>query len=418
MSWAQGVSQNFPQNSSLVEGSDRANTFPLGDWMVDLSFLAGTVFNDNILQTSIPKISTEGIRFAPRLSGELDNGIYRTTVYGSMDGQFYSNASFENQINAQAGLAQIYEVQRDLVFRFQGDYSRETGLFNSSILSPIGSSPSGGTVSNPTASNIIASPIGTTIINPSNQFTASAFAEKSLARGFLVLGGSVAQTTYDNSGSLDGTIATLSSRTGYWVTPQLYIFAQASIDSNRYNTGSIDSNGYKMVGGIGSNQIGLLRGELVGGYQQENYMGVVGNAGTSVYGAHLYYYPTRYWTWALLLDRTLTTTSAQATLLPGFSPGTPSILPGTPVSETSALLQSDYAMSRVWSVSARLGYIQYQYTGTTRVDNGWLMDARLSCQIHNNMSLTLDYQRTELSSTVSLASYTQNVITAGVFYRY
>ena len=171
----------------------------------------------------------------------------------------------------------------------------------------------------------------------------------------------------------------------------------------------LSSSGYKVVAGVGSRQIGLFRGELYGGYQNEHYdIGGFGGVTSTVFGGRLYYEPTRYWQLIAALSRSLDA-SVQASLLSPL---------GTPVRATAALVQSNYALSTQWSATARLGYATYEFVDSSRLDNAWLAGARIDYKVWQNMALSLDYQYTKLSSNAPLTSYTRQVITAGVAYKY
>jgi hypothetical protein len=359
--------------------------------------LAGAVFDSNVFQSPVNPVSAVGLRLAPSLIADLNNGIHRTTVYGSMDGRFYPDASAGNAIDGRAGVIQVYEAMRDLIFRVQANYSRQTNIFTTGV--------------QVTGTEPIVSPVGTTVANPSNQFTGMASAEKTLNNGFVQLRGSIVRTTYDNTPiAQDGTVYTFAGRAGYWVTPDLNVFVEPSVDWRRYDVSLLlGSSGYGVVGGAASRQIGLFRGELYAGYQSEHYdAGGFGDVTSTVFGGRLYYEPTRYWQLVAALTRSLDV-SVQASPLSPF---------GVPVRTTAAVLQSNYSLSTQWSATARLGYMKYEYVDSSRLDDAWNAGARIDYKVWQNVALSLEYQYTKLSSNIPLTSYTRNVITAGALYKY
>ena len=91
---------------------------------------------------------------------------------------------------------------------------------------------------------------------------------------------------------------------------------------------------------------------------------------------------------------------------------------GTPNLATTAILQSTYGLSRLWSVGARVGYTRADYIGFYRLDNGWLAGASFNYEIWRNLMLTLDYQYSTNHSDVAFADFTRNQYTAGLTYRY
>lgn len=358
--------------------------------------MVGAVYDSNVFQSPVNPTSAIGVRLAPSLIADLNNGIHRTTLYGSMDGRFYTDASAGNAIDGRAGVIQVYEAMRDLIFRAEANYSRQTNSFTTGV--------------QVTGSEPIVSPVGTTFVNPSNQFTGMASVEKTLNNSFVQLRGLVVRTTYDNTLiTQDGTVYAFTGRLGYWVTPDLNVFVEPSVDWRRYDASLLGSSGYGVVGGAASRQIGLFRGELYAGYQSEHYdAGGFGDVTSTVFGGRLYYEPTRYWQLVATLTRSLDV-SVQA------SPLSPL---GTPVRTTAAVLQSAYALSTQWSATTRLGYAKYEFIDNSRLDDTWLVGARVDYKIWQNMALSLDYQYTNWSSNVPLTSYTRHLITVGALYKY
>src|ERR1700736_1520520 len=73
-------------------GPDPDHGMPIEGWMVFPTFFAGGVFNDNILNTVSNRKSAFGLRLRPSFEAWNDNGIYQTTVYGTLDAQIYPGA--------------------------------------------------------------------------------------------------------------------------------------------------------------------------------------------------------------------------------------------------------------------------------------------------------------------------------------
>jgi hypothetical protein len=397
-SWAQYLSPSPIGTVNPITAPNREyNGLPIGAWMFYPELMVGAVYDSNVFQSPVNPVSAVGVRLAPSLIADLNNGIHRTTLYGSIDGRFYPDASQGNAVDGRAGVIQVYEAMRDLIFRAQGDYSRQTNVFANGV--------------QVTGTEPVVSPVGTTVANPSNQVTGLVSVERTFNSAFfVVLRGSTVRTVYDTSLlSLDSTINTLATRFGYWLTPDLSLFVEPSFDSRNYDNSPLSSSGYRVVGGIASRQIGLFRGELYAGYQSERYdTAGLGEATSSVFGGRIYYEPTRYWKLNLGLTRSLDV-SVQPTLLSPL---------GIPVRTTAAVLQSDYNLSLQWLASARLGYLKYEYLDGSRLDDAWLASARIVYKVWQNMALSLEYEFTNFASNVPLTSYTRSVITAGVLYKY
>jgi hypothetical protein len=406
-----------PELSPPVVSVQRANpldvtrgreytALPLGSWLLYPSVFFGGVYDDNVTQSSTDRVSTAGLRVVPSLLAELNDGIQKTTLYGMMDGRIYpdSNSANTDTLAARGGFIHTYEALKDLVFRFQGDYTRQTDLF-----STFGVDHSV-TSLNPTGIGLAP------VANPQtyNQFSGLASVQKTFDQAFVSLAGSVVDITYDhlnaNQTSPDGVVYTGTGKGGFWFTPFLYAYTEATFDNRQYAAGTFDSHGYRVLGGVGSDQIGLFRGELYGGYQAEQYdLAALGTVGSAVFGGKLYYYPTRYLTVRGSLDETL------GVSLLASAPGSPF---GTATRLTSALLQANYAIDPAWTASVRAGYIRTVYVDNPRIDSAWTAGGTLTYSVWRNFGLTLDYQYTQLVSNIALQGFTRNVVTLGGTYRY
>jgi hypothetical protein len=294
----------------------------------------------------------------------------------------------------------------DLVFNAQADYTRQRDLF-----STFGVDHSVTTL-NPTAVGLAP------VVNPIayNQVSGTASVQKTFDRAFVNVGGSIVDIIYDNTPSVtspspspNGVVYTGFGRGGFWFTPFLYAYGETSIDARRYDASIFNSEGYRTVAGIGSDQIGLIRGEIYAGYQREQFdFAPLGNVSGGVFGGRMYYYPLRELTIAASVDEVIGV-SLLAT--------TPDA-PGVPTRATTALLQATYALAREWAASARFGYIHTQYVDTIRVDNAWTAGATITYSIWQNFAVTLDYQFIQIASNVPLQSATRDVVTLGATYKY
>jgi hypothetical protein len=227
---------------------------------------------------------------------------------------------------------------------------------------------------------------------------------------------------------------TAGLRGGYWLTPLLYAFVQPSAVLTRYQSSASDSNGYRVVGGLGTSMISLFRGEIFAGYNAQ-YASRNGQVVSSpTFGAALHYYPTEYFTLGLNISQAV-----------GF--GTPTYVYGVPVSAGpgnktwQAVGTANYTMSEYWNAHLRAGY------GETRWDNrgfywgswtgngvnaNWIVGAGVNYNFWRNLSLTLDYVFTKAAGYGGVGNvtalpflnawqgegYSRNMVSAGLTYRY
>jgi hypothetical protein len=370
-----------------------ANSIPIGSWAFNPALVLGATYDDNVYRSATKKVGLWGFRVKPSLTAAYEDGIHRTNVYATFDGRFYADDSRANTYDAKAGFTHLWEIQRDLIFRASGDYTRIGDVFNNGTVPPPG--------------------IGVTD-NHLNAFGGAASLEKKFdSRFFIVGGGRVNYTAFDNKSqqSRDGVIFGPNGRFGYWATPQMYTFVDVSYDWRRYDSAQFNSDGYRVTAGLGSDVVqGLYRGEVFAGYQAQKYAASsLGWVGTPAYGARGYYYPTRYWTIRGTIDRTIGVSSVVPVI------GSPV---GTSMLTTQIVLESSWALWRQLTVTGRGGYYWATYVNAIRRDEAWQAGATLNYVFWSNLALWFDYQYTRLSSNVTLTRYDRNQFTVGASYKY
>ena len=400
-----------------VAPSDRQDVFAapsrdytamvLGDWLVSPTAFVGGVFDTNPNQNSSGGKSTGGVRLVPSVLAETTNGISKTSLYGMADGRIYTNQSngSDDAVSARAGLIENYALMPDLVLNAQGDFTRQKDLF-----STFGIDHSVTTL-NPTAIGLAPT------VNPVsyNQFSGAASVQKDFDRAFVNLGGSVIDINYDRTSgttapSPDGVTTTETAKGGVWISPVLYGYVEGAIDQRNYSNSIFNSTGYRTIGGLGSDQIGLFRGEVYGGYQSESFSnGRFHNVGSPVFGGRVYYYPLPELTLSSSVDETI------GVSLLSSVPGTTT---GTATRVTNALAQATYALMTEWSASGRFGFIHTGYVDTHRADDAWTMGTTVNYSVWQNLGLTFDYQHIQSSSNVAFQGFTRDVVTFGLTYKY
>jgi len=417
---------SFAQEMS-PSGQYREQGLPVAGWLLYPSIFVGATYDTNPNQTATDHNNNVGLRVAPRLTGTYDGGVQKSTFYGVVDARFFS----ADTVAATAGFTHLWQAQQDLLFNFFGNYTRQTDIFRSALQF------NNGAIGPPATPNvnipIILNPFGTTPgANPIayNQFTAGAQATKIFNQAFVTLSATGYGILYDHSDSIplgspfqtshDGASYWLTARVGYNFTPQFYAFAQGDGIFQRFQNSLFNTNGYRVIGGIGSNDPkSLFRGEVYGGYWAQNQdqdnvfgFGIPTDANSAVFGGRLSYFPTRYWAIIAQVDQTL---GMSTTLAPNIPAGIPS-------KTTTAILQSTYGIARDWSVGVRGGYTWGQFISFGQLNtHGWMAGASFNYEVWRNLMLTLDYQYTSTESNTVLAPFTEftdNRYTAGLTYKY
>jgi len=446
-------------------GLDPAHGVPLEGWMFYPSFMAGAVFNDNIYQRSFDRVAGAGVRLRPALQVTRDGGIHKTNAYLMADVQIYPGLGESyrflprplvdarpTNVTGRAGFSHLWEPLADLSVQVIADYTRQNGVFGSNF--GVGS----GGVNLLSANTISAAQQYT------NQYSGYVSVEKKFAGRWFLRGTTGAQyITYDSrpsdpwwfapfggvnfaNRSLNGLNYTASVRGGMWVTPQIYAFVEPGADLRFYQNSWADTNGYRIIGGLGSDMISLFRGEIYGGYQsQTSARGFFGTTSRPAFGARIFYYPTPYITLTASVDQTLSSAAQQPTATAFGLPLWTNALPGTSAAASKTLqarLQGDYSLSQYWSAYLRGGYGETQFSNPWSKQSAWTTGVGLNYNFWRNISATIEYQFSRTFSTnpwgfsgwnsplFSLngpralllagtpSGFSQNIVSAGMTYRY
>jgi hypothetical protein len=397
-----GSSQALSPFNPLDEPSREYTGIPVYGWMLYASVLAGGVYDDNLFQTPTNETASWGARLLPSIEAVRNNGIHKTTIKAFADARFYKDDEQGDIFNSEAGLEHVWEAQRDLVFRVRGGASRTTDTSNGGVVA----TPAGGF-------DTIASPL------TYNQFSGAGSAYKSFDRIYFGLDGYVNRTTFEDIEDSRGTVIeqgyrdesaySVKGRAGVFFTPVFYGFVEPSQNWRQFADGSFNSNGQRIVGGLGTDRISLFRGEIFAGYQRQEYENnAFGTVSNFAFGGRLSWYPLRELTATLSVDRTI----ADSTL---FTPGNPT---GSPVEDTGVLLRTNYRLTDIWSLSARLGYDFIGYTQTPRRDNQWVAGLTASYFVWRDLALTFDYQYITLDSNFDANDFVRNIYTVGGTYKF
>src|SRR4051794_33778394 len=413
----------------------------IGSWLFYPSLFVGAIFNDNVFAASSNKVSAVGLRVRPSFEAINDSVVHKTAVYGTLDAQIYPGlqnpsgisgltASRTNpkDVQGRAGVTHVWSPTADWTVSFLGDFTRQAGFFGTGIAGPAN-------VIVPT--NAVVRSTGQSF----NQLTGSVSIEKKITdRSFVRATGTVQGILYDgqnlflpanvlvptqNSGDRNLTYVG-SLRGGYWVGPAIYVFAEGGADLRRYRNYLLDTNGYHAIAGLGSDRISLFRGEVYAGYQEQFSARGFANlrTGAPAFGARLYYYPLEYLTVSVSASQTL-----GAAAVPSLNAMLSGIVPTfAAVRTTQVWGQVDYAFSPYWTASARVGYGRSDYGGSVGAEDVIVAGAGVSYTFWRNVAVTVDYQFTKTTSNLPTISslfflpgftgYTQNIVSAGLTYRY
>src|SRR5579872_1747340 len=365
---------------------------PIGNWLVFPDMFAGALFATNPSESPTGGRASPGLRLTTNTYAQTDDGIKKTVLYTNTDLDLYAkqggtSGTSSNFLSTRTGVIETYQPVSDFILNLQGDLTRQENYF-----SPLGISNNLSSL-NPTGVGV--APTATPL--PYTQLSGTVSVQKNLANAFIIGSGSVVNLTYDRSTTIaapspNGQTYTTSIRGGYWIIPDLYGYVETSLDDRSYATSALSSWGYRSVAGLGSDRIGLFRGELYAGYQTENYQSAsVGSTGGPVLGARGAYFP---------LPELTINASVDETIGASLLSATPTSPAGTSTKVTTFLTQVNYALAPEWSATGRGGLALTSYGSDPRQDTAWTAGATITYSVWRSLGLTFDYQHTQLSSNV------------------
>jgi hypothetical protein len=393
-------------------GPDPEAGLPLAGFLLYPSVFAGVIYNDNLYSTLDGRRAALGMAFAPNITAIDDEGLHKTTLTLNADAEIYPGymrappgGASPTQVSGGASFQHVWAPTQDLTIDAVAGFSRKYGLFGSLL------SAGSDFVSATGAASVATYP------QFSNQFSGSVSIEKKISEQWFVRGGFGAQDVgYEGvpvgvSGGRSGADYNALLRTGLWVTPQFNAFVEGGVDLRRYGDSWYDSNAYRLIGGLGSDLIGLFRGEVFAGWQRQvSAQAAFGAVEAPAFGGRIYYYPTPYLTLAAGVDQ-----SFGAAANPAAPKWTHS-----PSSETvEARFQADYRVARYWTASFRAGYGRTFWSNNPLVESEWTVGGGINYEFWRNIALTLNCQHTATAANeAGEATYNQNIVSVGMTYRY
>ena len=401
---------------------------PIGNWLIFSSTFAGAAFATNPNNDPVGGRASPGLLLRTNTLAQNDDGIKKTIIYSNSNAQYYfnqgmgtSSGTSTNNFNTRTGVIEIYQPVLDLIISAQLDFTRQMDYFSSfGVNNNLSTLNSTGVGVAPSANPL-----------PYNQISGSASVQKNFSDAFVILSGSVVDLTYDSSSttsapSPNGVTYTDTGRLGYWVMPDLYAYFETSLDKRDYATTALNSSGtalnssgFRSVAGLGSDHIGLFRGELYGGYQEENYASAaIGGARGPVFGGRGSYFPVPELAINVSLDQTIGASLLTTPTTPTTSTTSPPLTVARSTKVTSLLGQAGYALAPEWTLTGSGGLSSTTYGGINRLDTAYTLGMSVTYSVWRNFGLTFEIQRTALNSNVPQTGFTNNVASLGLSYVY
>jgi Putative beta-barrel porin 2 len=368
--------------------------YQLFDWLLYAGAGWGGAYDSNVNATPVNQQSVYGAQFQPSLIAERNTGIQRTLLYLNGDVRYYPSINRTDLAGTRIGLVHVWEIQRDLIFRAQMQAAQVQ----------VGSS-----FTNFLTSGIFA----TTPVNYTQIFGSSSL-QKEFGSFFTAIGGSVTgnkyQDTTDNLGNVineqfqNGTVSTLNGRVGYHISPIIYTYIEPSVNWTQYQASNLDSHGYRVVGGAGSDLISLFRGEIFAGYLRQKFDNpTIGVVNSPVVGGRLSWFPTRFLTFTVSADETFGTTDFNAL---AFTPGSPTKI-------TTVNVNGNWDFSSRFAFAAGFSNQQLNYLDSFRRDDFAVIRAGIIYKVTPGLGIQLGYAHQHLYSNFPGAPYSRDLVTLG-----
>jgi hypothetical protein len=377
------------------------------DWLLWAGLGVGLACDYNLNESPTNQIQACGPQFTPSLVAARNTGIQRTTLYLVGDVRYYPSVSRVDLNDTKAGAVHVWEIQRDLIFRVQGQgtWGQQYSGF---------------------AANLLPTDAFVTSKVPYTEGYGSSSIQKHVGRFFAAIGGSITATAYqnieDNFGNTidqqfrNGTVSTLNGRLGYHITPITYTFIEPSMNWQRYEEARLNSEGYRVVAGVGTDRISLFNGEIYAGYAQQRFDDpTVGEQSIPVIGGRLSWYPTRFLTFTFNADRTFATSDFNRNgLVPGTVTNTgPGLLPGSSTISTTVSLNGTWDINRWFAFSGTVGDQRLEYLDSSREDDLVTGKAVLTYKLFERFGIDLTYLHAHLFTNLPGAEFSRDVFLVG-----
>jgi len=409
---------------------------PFNSWILFPTLDLFSQNSDNYFLNPGGKISGWGFGVSPKMTAEWSDGIHTTTIYGNVEGRVYPTENEINALDEEATFTQNYAPLRDLNFTLMTDFTHKTiaSSLTSSIPSTIQSTatttlPNGntvlpnGTIVSPTGQFVgQANPAlvvnGISVVNPYDQYTATATAQKIFGDGIVTLNTSWTRADYSQMSSEDFSAKTFNEDFSFWLGPVFYLYSDGVYSIRSSAPPNPDATIYRIIGGIGTRQFGLFR---LSGYFGHQGSDEAGTAGGNVYGGVLTYYPLPNWTLSANVDDTTnissqTSPSSLALVIPSTSPLQIPLSSSTET--TSSIVHSTYQITPQWATTESFGYTRVQFLGSPFWENAWIADATLRYDIWRDLSLTWEYQFTSIVSNQPNTNADRSLVIMTASYRF
>ncbi len=390
------------RNSDPFAISEQKNLgITAGDWIILPEMTIGTSYDDNLFNSRTNPKASWGFDVQPGVTLKRDTGIHNTTLSLTGDISTPVDVSGADTFTGAADLKHVYEIERDLSLTYQGEVAHRYD--QGSAVSATGTG--GG------ATGVYIEPISYMT------YSSSLLLDKSFNNAFVSAGGGFQAYHYNNAQTTAGGTVSQSGRDliqysahargGLRFLSDDYVFIEPTVTQYDYQQG-VPATGYTVTGGVGSDHLGLFRGEIFGGYQIVEFgSGASGSSQLSggTFGGRVAWTPTK--------DLVISLQAAQA-----LTPNT--ILSGSTgsINKTdtiSAAVTYDYTRRINFNATASLSNVNY--TVGSRDDKISQITMSATYYLTERAGIRLEYDFANVNSNQPIYDYERNRVILGIHIR-
>jgi hypothetical protein len=343
--------------------------------------------DDNVYATKTGTVSDWVSTVRPGVRVKSNWSVHAFEAYGMVEGVWYNELSSDDRTNAGAGFNGVIDITRDSRIRYFGSWLR--GHEDRSVSSLFASSAVVGLLNKPVEYDALTG--GVALDQRFNHVTVSVsgnYGRNTYQDSFA--GSTRVDQSYRDQDTFGGRL-----RIGHDIGPSGQAYVEGGYERRDYKFGSFNSDSYRLVGGLAGNVTALIHGDVYVGYQQRDYdQRVISTVNDWTYGGALSWYASPLVTVALFGERSINETTFGA---------------------VGSFIQSrvgtrvDFEALRNVILTGRLGYEWDDYNQTNRADKVLSVGFTSTFLINRNLSLALDYQFTDRTSSFNSLDYSRNL---------
>jgi hypothetical protein len=390
------TSGRTPTPSNIIVPEYQAQGMPMGAFRLYPALTGLIAHDDNVFRTETDEVSDTFFQIAPRLSLETQSEGHFVALRGGVDIFEYSDASSESRTDWFAlaeGGTEVVQGTRIFGSVSYTDTHEPRGYFDEAA-----------SLAEPT---------------PFDVFHADARVESKPNRFGVAVGVSYDKLNYQdsvlfgpgnaNNDDRDFDQFEVFGRVSYEFSPGYAIYAHAAHNTREFdlpldrNGVNRDSTGYRVNGGIQMEVTRLITGEAYIGYLEQKYEAPLLRDNGFNFGANILWSPTPTVDVRLGARHSIVETVVSQ-----------DFVPATDSNQKEVTLGIDYAFRPNVILHGDVGYLDNDFTGTTRTDEITSFGVGGTYILNRYLSATAQFEHSNRESTIVGQDYSDNIFWFGL----